>query len=87
MISIEGFLRGCFDVGYEASVVAQTHGPEGVSFFRISVYRNAADVFHSEYRAAEGSTWAQTLTDWESAPWTESIADAMASARAAGGWG
>lgn len=86
-MTIEQFLRGAFDVGHEAAVIAQTHGPGSGGFYRISVYRNADDVYYSEYRQAEGETWEEALAAWEAAAWTESTADSIKHARERGGWG
>lgn len=79
-MTIEQFLRGCFDCGYEAAVMLH---PSGV--WRISVYEGS-DVFTSRYRKAEGSTFAAALETYTTEPWEPSAKDAIAAAQALGGW-
>ena len=79
-MTIEHFLRGCFDCGYEAAVILT---PEGV--WRISVY-DGANVYESRYRVSEGLSWEAAEHNFADAPWTPSTKDAIAAAQAAGGW-
>ena len=79
-MTIEQFLRGCFDCGYEAAV---TLSPDGV--WHLSVYEGA-NVFESRYRAAEGASFALALAAFDAQAWNLSTKDAIAEARRIGSW-
>lgn len=79
-MTIEQFLRGCFDCGYEASVQLMPDGE-----WRISVYEGP-NAFEGRYKVAEGSSFEAALKAFETEPWGPSTKDAIAKAQAAGGW-
>jgi len=82
-MTIEQFLRGCFDCGYEAAIVLQ---PTGV--WRISVYKGG-DIYEARYKCAEAMTFEAALVAFEAEPWgvsTKEFIAATIKAQSLGGW-
>ena len=79
-MTIEEFLRGCFDCGYEACVTLRTDGA-----WQLSVYESS-NVYEARHKFAEATSFAAVLAALEAEPWGMSTKDAIAAARTLGDW-
>lgn len=62
-MSIEAFMRGCFDVGLDVRVRLDVHGQ-----WMVRAYDHVSPQSH-RYRHGEGATFAEALQSYNDAEW------------------